>query len=303
MTGEGGWSAWPAPAKLNLFLRITGRRPDGYHLLQTVFQLLDWGDTVELRPRDDGRLVRAGGDTASLPEAEDLLLRAARALQAASGTTRGADLRVTKRIPAGGGMGGGSSDAASVLVGLDALWGTGLSTGALASIGLGLGADVPVFVHGRNAWAEGIGEVLVPIDLAPAWYLVVDPGVGAPTGALFQAPDLTRDAAPATMPDFVSGLPLGNAFEPVLRRLQPAVDAALIALARFGVPQLTGSGSACFLRFDSAQAADAVRQRLPGGLRAWTCAGAGRSPLLDALARWRGNEAKGGAGAGRRGEG
>jgi 4-diphosphocytidyl-2-C-methyl-D-erythritol kinase len=160
-----------------------------------------------------------------------------------------------------------------------------------------------VFVHGRNAWAEGIGEVLAPIELPPAWYLVVDPGIGAPTGALFQAPDLTRDAAPATMPDFVSGRPLGNAFEPVLRRLQPAVDAALIALARFGAPQLTGSGSACFLRFDSAQAADAVRQRLPGGLRAWTCAGAGRSPLLDALARWRGDGATGGAGAGRRGEG
>jgi 4-diphosphocytidyl-2-C-methyl-D-erythritol kinase len=294
-----GWSAWPAPAKLNLFLRITGRRPDGYHLLQTVFQLLDWGDTVELRPRPDGRLVRDGGDTASLAEEEDLVLRAARALQAATGTGQGADLRVTKRIPLGGGMGGGSSDAATVLVGLDALWGTGLSGDALAGLGLALGADVPVFVRGRNAWAEGVGEVLVPIDLAQAWYLVVDPGVGAPTAALFQSADLTRDAAPATMPDFVSGRPLGNAFEPVLRRLQPAVDAALIALSRFGEARLTGSGSACFLRFDSREAAESVRRQLPGGLRAWTCAGASRSPLLDALARWRGGEAKD---AGRDGE-
>jgi 4-diphosphocytidyl-2-C-methyl-D-erythritol kinase len=294
-----GWSAWPAPAKLNLFLRLTGRRPDGSHLLQTVFQLLDWGDTVELRPRSDGRLVRDGGDTASMAEEEDLVLRAARALQAATGTGQGADLRVTKRIPVGGGMGGGSSDAATVLVGLDALWGTGLSGDALADIGLALGADVPVFVRGCNAWAEGVGEVLVPIDLAPAWYLVVDPGVGAPTAALFQSADLTRDAAPATMPDFVSGRPLGNAFEPVLRRLQPAVDAALIALSRFGEARLTGSGSACFLRFDSREAAESVRRQLPGGLRAWTCAGASRSPLLDALARWRGGEAKD---AGRDGE-
>jgi 4-diphosphocytidyl-2-C-methyl-D-erythritol kinase len=303
VSGDAGWSAWPAPAKLNLFLRITGRRPDGYHLLQTVFQLLDWGDTVELRPRADGRLVRDGGDTAGLPEDQDLLLRAARALQAATGTAQGADLRATKRIPAGGGMGGGSSDAASVLVGLDALWGTGLAPDALAGIGLALGADVPVFVHGRNAWAEGIGEALRPIELAPAWYLVVDPGVGAPTGALFQAADLTRDAAPATMRDFVSGRPLGNAFEPVLRRQQPAVNAALIALARFGAPQLTGSGSACFLRFDSAEAADAARERLPGGLRAWTCAGAGRSALLDALAHWRRDGTTGLADSGWCGEG
>jgi 4-diphosphocytidyl-2-C-methyl-D-erythritol kinase len=287
VSATAGWTAWPAPAKLNLFLRIVGRRPDGYHELQTVFQWLAWGDSVDVRPRDDGRLVRAGGDTAGLPEDEDLLLRAARALQAASGTRAGADLRVRKAIPVGGGFGGGSSDAATVLVGLNALWGTGLSPDALASLGLALGADVPVFVHGANAWAEGIGERLTPVELPPAWYLLVDPGVGAPTRELFQAPDLTRDAAPATMSDFVSGRPLGNAFEPVLRRLQPAVDAALIALSRFGTACVTGSGSGCFLRFDTRDAAEDARRRLPDGLRAWTSAGAARSPLLDALGRWR----------------
>ena len=287
MSATAGWTTWPAPAKLNLFLRIVGRRPDGYHELQTVFQLLDWGDTVDLRLRDDGRLVRVGGDTAGLPEEEDLLLRAARALQAASGTRAGADLRVHKAIPVGGGFGGGSSDAATVLVALNALWGTRLSPDALASLGLALGADVPVFVHGANAWAEGIGERLTPVELPPAWYLLVDPGVGAPTRELFQAPDLTRDAAPATMSDFVSGRPLGNAFEPVLRRLQPAVDAALIALSRFGAACVTGSGSGCFLRFDTRDAAEDVRRRLPNGLRAWTSAGAARSPLLDALGQWR----------------
>jgi 4-diphosphocytidyl-2-C-methyl-D-erythritol kinase len=232
-------------------------------------------------------VIRAGGDTAQLPEEADLLVRAARALQAATGTRRGVELRVHKSIPIGGGFGGGSSDAATVLVALDALWATGLSVEALAELGLGLGADVPVFVHGRNAWAEGIGEELTPIDLPSAWYLLVDPGVGAPTRDLFQAPDLTRDAAPATMSDFVSGRPLGNAFEPVLRRLQPAVDAALIALSRFGTACVTGSGSGCFLRFDTREAAEDVRRRLPDGLRAWISAGVARSPLLDALGRWR----------------
>lgn len=291
MTASAGWSAWPAPAKLNLFLRIVGRRDDGYHLLQTVFQLLDWGDTIELRARADGRIARAGGDTGHIPEGEDLVLRAALALRAATGSPLGADVRAHKSIPAGGGFGGGSSDAATVLVALNALWDTGLDPAELAMIGLGLGADVPVFVHGHNAWAEGVGERLTPIALPPAWYLIVDPGVGAPTRALFQAPDLTRDAAPATMADFAAGLALGNAFEPVLRRLQPAVDAALTALSRFGAANLTGSGSGCFLRFDGRDAAEDARRSLPPGLRAWVSAGVARSPLLGALGRWRDGDA------------
>ncbi|GAA4870836.1 4-(cytidine 5'-diphospho)-2-C-methyl-D-erythritol kinase [Luteimonas vadosa] len=286
MTGDTGWSTWPAPAKLNLFLRITGRREDGYHLLQTVFRLLDWGDTVHLRPRADGLIVRHGSDLEAIPEAGDLSLSAAHLLRKESNCTQGADICVEKRIPKGGGMGGGSSDAATVLCALDALWGLSLGTSRLAELGAGLGADVPVFVHGRNAWAEGIGEQLAPLDLPPAWYLLVDPGVRAPTGELFQDAELTRNAAPATISDFVSGAPLGNAFEPVLRRREPAVEAAFAALSRFGSPRLTGSGSGCFVEFAERGAAEAARSALPAGIAAWVAGGAPRSPLLDALDAW-----------------
>ncbi|SDW36749.1 4-(cytidine 5'-diphospho)-2-C-methyl-D-erythritol kinase [Lysobacter enzymogenes] len=281
--GDPAWSAWPAPAKLNLFLRIVGRRADGYHLLQTVFRLLDWGDTIRLRPRADGRIVRHGGSVAGVAEADDLTVRAALALQKASNCSQGADIVIEKRIPAGGGFGGGSSDAATVLVALDALWGTDLGVDTLARLGLGLGADVPVFVRGDNAWAEGVGEQLRPIDLPPAWYVLADPGVHAPTAALFQSAELTRDAAPATMSDFVSGRPLGNAFEPVLRQREGAVEAAFAALARIGSPRLTGSGSGCFVEFATRESAEAALAELPPGLRAWTAAGAGRSPLHAAL--------------------
>ena len=281
--GGDGWSAWPAPAKLNLFLRIPGRRADGYHLLQTVFRLLDWGDTVHLRVRADGRVERHGDTVAGVAPEDDLVVRAARALQAATGTPLGADIRVDKRIPAGGGFGGGSSDAATVLRALDALWGTGRTVERLARIGLGLGADVPVFVHGANAWAEGVGERLEPLRLPPAWYLLVDPGVQVPTAELFQAPELTRDAAPVTIADFASGRQLGNAFEPVLRGREPAVDAAFAALARFGRPRLTGSGSGCFVEFATRAEAEAALAQVPTGLAPRVAAGAPRSPLLDAL--------------------
>ena len=278
-----GWSDWPAPAKLNLFLHITGRRADGLHELQTVFRLLDWGDRVWLRVREDGAIRREGGDTAHLPEDEDLVVRAARALRDVSGTVLGADLKVAKAIPAGGGFGGGSSDAATVLRALDRLWGTKLGEDALAKIGLALGADVPVFVRGRNAWAEGVGEHLFPVELPPAWYLVVDPGVHVPTRELFQAPELTRDAAPATISDFVSGTVLGNAFEPVLRQRQPRVDAVLTELSRHGQARLTGTGSGCFVEFGNAEAAQEAQSALPASWRSRVVAGAARSPLLDAL--------------------
>ncbi len=283
MSEPGAWTAWPAPAKLNLFLRILGQRPDGYHRLQTVFQLLDWGDTVHLRVLADGQVRRSGGDTAWLPEQDDLLVRAARLLKAASGTALGAEVRADKAIPAGGGFGGGSSDAATVLVALDQLWDTGLGTERLAALGLKLGADVPVFVRGRNAWAEGVGEQLTPIELPPGWYLLVEPGVGASTRELFQAPELTRDAPPATIADFVSGAALGNAFEPVLRRLQPAVDAALRALSQHGQACLTGTGSGCFVRFDSEDRARQAQSALPASMVSRVVAAAPRSPLLDAL--------------------
>ena len=277
------WTAWPAPAKLNLFLRITGRRDDGYHLLQTVFRLLDWGDTIRLRVRDDGRIVRHGASVAGVGEAEDLTVRAARLLQTTAKTRLGADIVVEKRIPAGGGFGGGSSDAATALVALDRLWGTRLGIERLAALGLALGADVPVFVHGRNAWAEGVGEVLRPLELPPRWYVLADPGVHAPTAALFAAPELTRDAAPATMADFVSGAPLGNAFEPVLRAREAAVEAAFAALSRIGTPRLTGSGSGCFVEFATRESAEQALAALPSGLTAWVAAGAARSPLHQAI--------------------
>jgi 4-diphosphocytidyl-2-C-methyl-D-erythritol kinase len=283
MSDGQGWSEWPAPAKLNLFLHLSGRRADGLHELQTVFRLLDWGDRVGLRVREDGAIRRVGGDTAHLPQDEDLVVRAARALRDVSGTVLGADLKVAKTIPAGGGFGGGSSDAATVLRVLDRLWGTHLGEDTLAKIGLALGADVPVFVRGRNAWAEGVGEHLFPIELPPAWYLIVDPGVHVPTRELFQAPELTRDAAPATISDFVSGTVLGNAFEPVLRQRQPRVDAVLTELSRHGQARLTGTGGGCFVEFGNEAQARQAQSALPAAWRSHVVAGAARSPLLDAL--------------------
>jgi len=185
-----GWSRWPAPAKLNLFLRITGRRPDGYHALQTAFRLLDWGDVIHLRRRTDGVIVRVGAGADGVAEADDLMVRAAKLLRKETNCRQGADIGIEKNIPIGGGFGGGSSDAATVLVVLDRLWNLALGVDRLAALGLQLGADVPVFVRGHNAWAEGVGEVLTAIELPPAWYVVASPGVHAATAALFQAPDL-----------------------------------------------------------------------------------------------------------------
>lgn len=281
--GAAGWSWWPAPAKLNLFLHITGRRADGYHLLQSVFRLLAWGDRIGLRLRDDGAIGRIGDSVAGVAPEQDLVVRAARALQQATGSRMGVDIQVEKHIPAGGGFGGGSSDAATVLVVLNRLWKTGLDENALATLGLTLGADVPVFVRGRNAWAEGVGEQLTPIDLPPAWYVVAEPGVHVPTPQLFAAPQLTRDSPRARIGDFASGALTGNAFEPVLRAREPAVEAVFQVLSAVGTPRLTGSGSGCFVEFSTLQAARHALDHLPETLRAHVVAGVDRSPLLDAL--------------------
>lgn len=261
---EVGWVGFPSPAKLNLFLHIVGRREDGYHLLQTVFQLLDWGDEVDLRVRDDDQICRSS-DLPGVPAEQDLVVRAARQLQTVAressgggGRMLGADIRVRKRIPMGGGLGGGSSNAATVLVGLNALWGLGLSFDELAEIGLRLGADVPVFVHGASAWAEGVGERLTPVVLGDRWYLLVNPGVAVPTAALFQAPELTRDSPITTISGFLSGSVVGNAFQPVLAARNKAVAQTLEALAAYGTPHLSGTGACCFVAFadeTSAQAA------------------------------------------------
>lgn len=280
---ESGWSAWPAPAKINLFLRVTGRRSDGYHTLQTVFQLLDWGDTVRLRVRTDGRISRLVSPDYDVPENQDITVRAAKALQAAAQCPLGVDIAVDKRIPLGGGFGGGSSDAATVLRALNHLWSLQLPVSALAELGLALGADVPVFVHGQNAWAEGVGEQLTPIQLPQAWFLLIDSGVHVPTAELFQSPQLTRDQKLVKIAGYVSGSLLDNAFEPVVRALQPRIDSVFTAMAGFGKVALTGTGGGCFLRFDSKEAALEAQAGLPEGYRSWVVPSAPESTLLQAL--------------------
>ncbi|WP_139942894.1 4-(cytidine 5'-diphospho)-2-C-methyl-D-erythritol kinase, partial [Fulvimonas soli] len=273
----GDWTAWPAPAKLNLFLRITGRRPDGYHELQTVFRLLDWGDELRLRVRGDGEIRRVGG-APGVPADDDLAVRAARLLREHAGVGAGADIGIDKRIPMGGGLGGGSSDAATALVALNHLWGCGLDEDALAGLGRRLGADVPVFVRGRSAWAEGVGERLTPLALPRRWYVVLDPRAHVPTAGLFQAPELTRNAAPATIPSFVSGEAAENAFEPVVRARYPEVAAALDWLGGFGRARLSGSGGCVFLETASRGQARRGGRAGRGGLPPPVAPGGGTSP-------------------------
>jgi 4-diphosphocytidyl-2-C-methyl-D-erythritol kinase len=268
---------WPAPAKLNLFLHIVGRRPDGYHLLQTVFQLLDYGDRLYFEPTPDGRIERIGELAGVAPE-DDLCLRAARRLQDKAGTGQGARIRLDKRLPLGGGLGGGSSDAATTLVALNRLWGLGLDAETLAGIGLELGADVPVFVHGRSAWAEGVGERLSPVALPDQWFLVVDSGVRVSTARLFQDPELTRDSPHSTIADFAEGRCI-NAFEPVLRRRQPEIAAALDWLAEHAPARLTGTGGCVFAGFAEEAVARQALAGLPAGWRGFVARGCDRSPL------------------------
>lgn len=284
---EQGWSDWPAPAKLNLFLHIVGRREDGYHLLQTVFQLLDWGDLVRLRVREDG-LIRRHAPLPGIAPENDLAVRAAEALRAQSGSRLGVDIAIEKRIPMGGGLGGGSSDAATVLVALNALWSTNLDEDALAAVGLELGADVPMFVRGSSAWAEGVGERLSPVELPERWYVVVDPGAKVPTAEVFQATDLTRNAPRLTIPLFVSGAATVNVFEPVVRERFPAVARALDWLYGYGEARLSGSGGCIFAAFDSREAAAAVAKDCPVAFRAFVARGVARSPLLAQVRDWAG---------------
>ncbi|MFU8895323.1 MAG: 4-(cytidine 5'-diphospho)-2-C-methyl-D-erythritol kinase [Gammaproteobacteria bacterium] len=273
--------AWPAPAKLNLFLHVTGRRADGYHLLQTAFQLLDYCDDVFIDVTGDGAIRRLEG-LASVPADDDLAVRAARLLQSVSGCPLGADIRIHKRIPAGGGLGGGSSNAATVLVALDRLWGLDWPAERLATLGLELGADVPVFVHGRSAWAEGVGERLTPIELPPAWYLVVCPSCAVSTAEIFSAPELTRDTPETTINGFLSAGGR-NDCEPVVRRRYPAVAAALdwTAAQAGGVgARLTGTGGCVFAEFAAAAPAQAALEQLPAGWTGFVARGLARSPLL-----------------------
>jgi 4-diphosphocytidyl-2-C-methyl-D-erythritol kinase len=280
------WTRWPAPAKLNLFLRIVGRRPDGYHELQTVFRLLDWGDEVRLRVRDDGGICRTRA-IAGVPAEQDLVVRAAKLLQKHAGTGSGVDIEVTKRIPMGGGLGGGSSDAATVLVALNHLWQLDLTEGQLAEWGLQLGADVPVFVRGRSAWAEGVGEKLSSIELPTRHYVVLDPDETVATAALFQAAELTRNAPRATISSFASGEAAENAFEPVVRTRHPRVSDALNWLGGFGQARLSGSGGCVFLEVKSLARAASIAAKCPATFMAHVATGVQVSPLQDALARHR----------------
>ena len=242
-------ASWPAPAKLNLFLHITGRRPDGYHTLQTLFQFLDVGDELRFDLTRDGRIARASL-LPGVPEERDLCVRAARLLQVASGTTQGAVIHLDKRLPLGGGLGGGSSDAATTLLALNELWGCALAPEALATLGLKLGADVPVFVRGHAAWAEGVGEILTPAEPPEGWVVVLVPAVSVSTAQVFAAYDRELDLTPyspaITIRDFHAGRGR-NDLEPVVRRLYPEVDNALKWLGNFGDARMTGSGACVFL--------------------------------------------------------
>lgn len=271
-------SIWPAPAKLNLFLHITGRRWDGYHLLQTVFQFLDYGDELTFSLRSDGRIERTSPLAGVAPD-EDLVVRAAQRLKKASGCSLGADIWVDKHLPIGGGLGGGSSNAATTLVALNHLWGLGFSEERLADLGLGLGADVPVFVRGRAAWAEGIGEQLTPVELSEPWFLVLCPAVNVSTPELFGSAELTRDCAPITIADFLSGAG-ANVFEPVVRSRYSAVAEALDWLASRAEARLTGSGGCIFAPFTDERQARKVMAEMPEGWRGFVAQGRNRSPLL-----------------------
>lgn len=279
----------PAPAKLNLFLHVTGRRTDGYHLLQTVFQLLDHGDTLHFALRDDDR-IRRTTEVAGVPEDSDLIVRAARLLQQAARQKNpqhigGADIAIEKRLPMGGGLGGGSSDAATTLLALNHLWQAGLSRRELMALGLQLGADVPFFLFGRNAFAEGVGETLAAVDTPDCWYLVVEPGVAVPTQQIFSATELTRDSKPVKISDF-SGAPVGfgkNDLQVVAARLFPPVADAIEWLEQYGDARMTGSGACVFCPFEHEQQADAVLKKVPPQWKAWKARALSQHPLMHLL--------------------
>ena len=277
---------WPAPAKLNLFLHIVGRRPDGYHELQSCFQFIDLCDEITIDVRADGRIRRAV-EIADVAEEADLCVRAARALQAAAGTALGADIGVLKRIPMGGGLGGGSSDAATCLVALDHLWKLHWPVDDLAALGLKLGADVPVFVRGRVAWAEGVGERLTPLypPLAPpeANYLILKPNVGVSTAEVFQDPELTRNSAPITIHGFLASGGRNDCLG-VVRRRFPEVARALDWLSRYGAARLTGTGACVFLAVETIELGLEIVRRLPPELDGFLVRGLNDSPLLERLA-------------------
>jgi 4-diphosphocytidyl-2-C-methyl-D-erythritol kinase len=278
-------SVWPAPAKLNLFLHILGRRPDGYHELQTCFQFIDLCDEITIEVRTDG-LIRRAVEIPGLPAEVDLCIRAAKALQAATGSRLGADISLAKKIPVGGGLGGGSSDAATCLLALNHLWGVHWPKEKLAALGLKLGADVPVFVHGRVAWGEGVGERLTPLypPLAPAEanYLILKPNVFVSTAAVFQDPELTRNSAPITIHGFLASGGRNDCLG-VVRRRYPEVAHALDWLSVFGSARLTGTGACVFLACENKDLAQEIMCKVPPEFEGFLARGLNDSPLLEGL--------------------
>ena len=285
-----------APAKLNLFLHVTGRRADGYHLLQSVFQLLDHGDRLHFTLRDDGQLRRMN-PFPGVSEEDDLVLRAARLLKkhaaeaqkgVAAAANLGADITLEKQLPLGGGLGGGSSDAATTLIALNHLWQLGFSRQELMQLGLQLGADVPFFLFGQNAFAEGIGEQLQAVETPDCWYVVIEPGVMVPTPAIFSAKDLTRDSKRVTIADFSSSRTSRfgkNDLQAVAARLYPAIADAITWLSAYGEARMTGSGACVFCAMENKQAAQQVVQSVPTHWKAWSAQALKQHPMAAFLSK------------------
>lgn len=278
---------WPSPAKLNLFLYITGQRADGYHSLQTLFQFLDYGDTIDIALRGDGE-IRLLTPVEGVAHEDNLIVRAARLLmKVASESNRlpkgsGADISIDKRLPMGGGLGGGSSNAATVLVALNHLWQCGLSIDELAALGLTLGADVPVFVRGHAAFAEGVGEILTPVEPEEKWYLVAHPGVSIPTPVIFNDPDLPRKTPKRSIKTLLK-CEFGNDCEVIARKRFREVDAALSWLLEYAPSRLTGTGACVFAEFDTESRARQVLEQAPEWLKGFVAKGVNLSPLHRAL--------------------
>ncbi len=278
---------WPSPAKLNLFLYITGQRADGYHTLQTLFQFVDYGDTISVALRQDGE-INLLTPVAGVANEDNLIVRAARLLMRAAEQSgrlpagSGADISVEKRLPMGGGLGGGSSNAATVLVVLNHLWKCGLSVDELAALGLTLGADVPVFVRGHAAFAEGVGEILTPVNPPEKWYLVAHPGVSIPTPVIFGDPALTRNT-PVRSIETLLNCEFGNDCEDIARKRFREVDAALSWLLEYAPSRLTGTGACVFAEFDTETAARQVLELAPEWLHGFVARGTNISPLQQAI--------------------